>query len=187
MSFTAISSSRCSTPITTSAASCRSTSTTPRRAGRWRCCCAPARRRAASRSVVTCAAWSVASGALAQTRITIRGDGHYGRPEVMTWCDENGIDFVFGLPGTTPLDRLVDEVADDIRTRRALDPEPCSARLRRDKLQGEILEQRSSCRRPYRGHDARPRHPLRRHQHRDRLGRAYLPDALLRARPSRRT
>ena len=33
------------------------------------------------------------------TRITIRGDGHYGRPEVMEWCDENDIDFVFGLPG----------------------------------------------------------------------------------------
>src|SRR6266699_5203406 len=33
-----------------------------------------------------------------QTRITIRGDGHYGRPQVMEWCDENDIDFVFGLP-----------------------------------------------------------------------------------------
>jgi hypothetical protein len=29
-----------------------------------------------------------------QTRITIRGDGHYGRPEVMEWCDKNRIDFV---------------------------------------------------------------------------------------------
>src|SRR5229473_3428712 len=43
-----------------------------------------------------------------QTRITIRGDGHYGRPQVMEWCDENDIDFVFGLPGNTVLDRLVD-------------------------------------------------------------------------------
>jgi hypothetical protein len=34
-----------------------------------------------------------------QTRITIRGDGHYRRPEVMEWCDEIGVDFVFGLPG----------------------------------------------------------------------------------------
>src|SRR5260370_36690144 len=59
-----------------------------------------------------------------QTRITIRGDGHYGRPEVMEWCDENGIDFVFGLPGNTVLDRLVDETADDIPTRRALDQKP---------------------------------------------------------------
>jgi hypothetical protein len=43
----------------------------------------------------------------------------------MEWCDENGIDFVFGLPGNTVLDWLVDETADDIRTRRALDQKPC--------------------------------------------------------------
>jgi Transposase DDE domain group 1 len=59
-----------------------------------------------------------------QTRITIRGDGHYARPEVMAWCEQNGIDFIFGLPGNTVLARLVDEVADDIRTRRALDHKP---------------------------------------------------------------
>ena len=56
-----------------------------------------------------------------QTHITIRGDGHYSRPEVMAWCEENGIGFIFGLPGNTILDRLVDEAADDIRTRRALE------------------------------------------------------------------
>jgi hypothetical protein len=33
-----------------------------------------------------------------KTHITIRGDGHYGRPEVMTFCDGHGIDYVFGLP-----------------------------------------------------------------------------------------
>jgi len=60
-----------------------------------------------------------------QTRITLRGDGHYGRPEVMEWCDENGVDFIFGLPGNAVLDRLVEETADDIRTRRALDQKPC--------------------------------------------------------------
>jgi hypothetical protein len=43
----------------------------------------------------------------------------------MEWCDENDIDFVFGLPGNTVLDRLVDATADDIRTRRALDQKPC--------------------------------------------------------------
>jgi hypothetical protein len=59
------------------------------------------------------------------TRITIRGDGHYGRPEVMDWCEVNGIDYVFGLPGNRALDRLVDETADDIRTRRALEKKPC--------------------------------------------------------------
>ena len=43
----------------------------------------------------------------------------------MEWCDKNGIDFIFGLPGNAVLDRLVDETADDIRTRRALDQKPC--------------------------------------------------------------
>jgi transposase InsO family protein len=60
-----------------------------------------------------------------RTRITVRGDGHYGRPEVMEWCDENGIGFIFGLPGNAVLDRAVEETADDIRTRRALDQKLC--------------------------------------------------------------
>jgi len=59
------------------------------------------------------------------THITIRGDGHYGRPQVMAWCEENGIDFVFGLPGNAVLDKAVEATADDIRTRRALDHKPC--------------------------------------------------------------
>src|SRR5712672_2578575 len=50
------------------------------------------------------------------THITIRGDGHYGRPQVMAWCAENGIDFVFGLPGNAVLDKAVEATADDIRT-----------------------------------------------------------------------
>jgi hypothetical protein len=53
------------------------------------------------------------------TRLTIRGDGHYGRPEIMAWCEANDIDYVFGLPGNKVIDRLVDPVADDLRVRRA--------------------------------------------------------------------
>ena len=37
------------------------------------------------------------------------------------WCENNGIDYIFGLSGTKPLARKVDEVADDIRTRRAIE------------------------------------------------------------------
>src|ERR1700726_4389279 len=59
-----------------------------------------------------------------QTHITIRGDGHYSRPQVMAWCEENGIGFIFGLPGNTILDRLVDKVADHTPTRRALEQKP---------------------------------------------------------------
>jgi hypothetical protein len=54
------------------------------------------------------------------TRILFRGDGHYARPEAMTWCEDNGVDYVFGLPGTKPLSKKVDETADDVRTERAL-------------------------------------------------------------------
>jgi hypothetical protein len=54
-----------------------------------------------------------------ETHITIRGDGHYGRPEAMTWCENNGVDYIFGQPGNVVLDRLVEPTADDIRVRRA--------------------------------------------------------------------
>jgi hypothetical protein len=57
---------------------------------------------------------------LADDAITLRGDGHYARPEAMNWCDDNGIDYIFGLSGTKPLAEKVDEAADDIRTRRAI-------------------------------------------------------------------
>ena len=53
------------------------------------------------------------------TRITIRGDGHYGRDEAMNWCEDNGVDYIFGFGGNAVLDRLVEVEADDIRTRRA--------------------------------------------------------------------
>jgi hypothetical protein len=53
------------------------------------------------------------------THLTIRGDGHYGRPEVMDWCDDQGIDYVFGLPGNDLLRAKIEAAADDIRTRRA--------------------------------------------------------------------
>jgi hypothetical protein len=54
-----------------------------------------------------------------ETRLTIRGDSHYGRHEVMAWCEANGLDYIFGLPGNDVLDRLVDPIADDVRVRRA--------------------------------------------------------------------
>jgi len=53
------------------------------------------------------------------TRITIRGDSHYGRPEVMAWCEANGLTYILGLSGNAVLDRLVGPVADDLCVRRA--------------------------------------------------------------------
>ena len=39
----------------------------------------------------------------------------------MTWCEQNGIDYIFGLSSTKPLAKKVGEVADAIRTDRAVD------------------------------------------------------------------
>lgn len=58
------------------------------------------------------------------TRITLRGDSHDGRPEVMDFCEQNGIDFVLGLSGNAALARAVEVAADDIRTRRAFAQAP---------------------------------------------------------------
>ncbi len=55
-------------------------------------------------------------------RDPIRGDSHYGRPEVMVWRKANGLDYIFGLSGNAVLDRLVEPVADAVRVQRALTP-----------------------------------------------------------------
>ena len=53
------------------------------------------------------------------TRITIRGDSHYGRHEVMTWCEANGLRYIFGLSGNAVLDQMVEPIADAVRAQRA--------------------------------------------------------------------
>ena len=58
---TAASSSRCSTPTTTLAVSCPSTSIMSRAASRWRFSCARERRRRASRSAPSSSTWCAAS------------------------------------------------------------------------------------------------------------------------------
>jgi hypothetical protein len=62
------------------------------------------------------------------TRLTIRGDSHYGRPEVMAWCEANGLDDIFGLSGNAVLERLVEPVADAVRVRRVLTQDPAVRR-----------------------------------------------------------
>jgi hypothetical protein len=54
-----------------------------------------------------------------KTRICWRGDSHYGRPEAMEWCENNGVDYVFGLAGNDVLHKRIRAVADDLCVRRA--------------------------------------------------------------------
>ena len=56
-----------------------------------------------------------------KVHILVRGDSHYGRDEVMQWCEENqGVDYVFGFAGNEVLDALTRAAADAIAVQRAL-------------------------------------------------------------------
>jgi hypothetical protein len=53
-----------------------------------------------------------------ETRLTIRGDSHYGRHEAMEWCENNGVDYVFGLAGNEVLEAAVRVQSNRIIARR---------------------------------------------------------------------
>ena len=50
------------------------------------------------------------------TRVTIRGDNHYGREEAMSWREANGAGYVFGFAGDSVPGRLIEPEAGDIQT-----------------------------------------------------------------------
>ena len=58
-----------------------------------------------------------------RVHILVRGDSHYGRDEAMEWCENQGVDYVFGFAGNDVLQALTREVADAIAVRRALSGE----------------------------------------------------------------
>jgi hypothetical protein len=50
--------------------------------------------------------------------ILVRGDGHYGRPEAMAWCERNRVGYVFGLAGNKVLLRRVAALAEQAALER---------------------------------------------------------------------
>jgi hypothetical protein len=54
-----------------------------------------------------------------KTVITMRGDSHYGRREAMEWCEQNGVQYVFGLAGNATLGAQVFAKSDEVCVRRA--------------------------------------------------------------------
>src|ERR1700684_2340705 len=54
------------------------------------------------------------------TRITLRGDSHYGRKEVMDWCEQNDVTYIFGLAPNKVLAEQVFPTLDACCVRRAL-------------------------------------------------------------------
>jgi hypothetical protein len=93
---------------------------------------------------------------------------------------KNGVDYVFGLAGTKPLARKIDEASDAVRTERAVDNKAVvrSYTETRHAAGSWHCERRVVA--PHRGDRAGARHPLRRHQPAHRLGRVDLRQSLLR-------
>ena len=55
-----------------------------------------------------------------RVRITVRGDGHYGTPEVMDLLEQSGCFYILGLPGNKTLKQISHPWCDDVAIRRAL-------------------------------------------------------------------
>ena len=55
-----------------------------------------------------------------RVEILVRGDGHYGRPEAMAWCEGNDVSYVFGLGANAVLAKLAAPFNEDAGVRRAL-------------------------------------------------------------------
>lgn len=55
-----------------------------------------------------------------RTRITFRGDSHYGRKEAMEWCERNGVFYIFGLGPNKVLAEQIFPKLDAACVRRAI-------------------------------------------------------------------
>lgn len=54
-----------------------------------------------------------------EVKILVRGDSHYGRVEAMEWCEEQGVDYIFGFGGNAVLRAMTQDAADVLCVRRA--------------------------------------------------------------------
>ena len=54
-----------------------------------------------------------------RVEITVRGDGHYGTPEVMEFLEDQGCGYIFGLSGNARLRKLGQPWCEDAAVRRA--------------------------------------------------------------------
>ena len=54
-----------------------------------------------------------------KVRVLVRGDSHYGRVEAMEWCEEQGVDYIFGFGGNAVLKTMTQAAADALCVKRA--------------------------------------------------------------------
>ena len=169
----------------TSAASCRSMSTTPSARVPSRSCCAPARPRRVSRCAPICAGSCAISANVGPGRASPSG-ATATMPGPRRWNGARPTTSITssGRPVRSRWRRKSTRRRRGAHRARFVE-QARRARLRRNAPQGQILEPRATRRRPHRSHSARARHPFRRHQRRIRRGGMDLRRPLLRARAGR--
>ena len=69
--------------------------------------------------------------------ITVRGDGHYGTPEVMDYLEDNGCGYILGLPGNARLNTIGQPWCEDVAVRRVLTGKPALRRFFQTRYQAK--------------------------------------------------
>ena len=99
-----------------------------------------------------------------RVEIAVRGDGHYGTPEVMDLLEDQGHGYILGLPGNARLSEIGQPWCEDAALRRGAIRQGQGAPFLPDRLPGQKLVTRAKGRCPRRGHRKGDGCPLRRHQ-----------------------
>ena len=99
------------------------------------------------------------------TRITVRGDSHYGRREAMDWCEKNGVRYIFGLSPNAVLAATVFTKIDDVCVRRARANLDVVRDYAETRYAAKTLVASPPGRGADRGNAERARRPLCRHRH----------------------
>ena len=165
MPSTAASNWHCSTPITTSTAFSPSTSSTRRPPSRCCRCCVRASGHPVTRRRGSCA---TSSGRIRRhwprVEIAVRGDGHYGTPEVMDLLEDQGHGYILGLPGNARLSEIGQPWCEDAALRRVQSGKDKVRRFFQTGYQAKSWSRERKVVAPRRGHRKGDGCPLRRHQ-----------------------
>jgi hypothetical protein len=99
-----------------------------------------------------------------RARIRLRGDSHYACPEVMRWCEANGLEYIFGLAGTAPLAAQVQTLEARTAARYAARPSHPSSSSAATRTSRAGPSRGNASAGSGRSRTRRGRHPLHRHQ-----------------------
>ena len=112
-----------------------------------------------------------------RVEITVRGDGHYGTPDVMELLEDQGCNYIFGPPGNARLSKTGQPWCEDVAVRRVQRGKDKLRRFFRVAYRAMVTGAHGG--RPRRGNLEGLRRPLRRHQS-ARQGQGALREGLLR-------